>query len=339
MLLTLRHLFILGMISLWWSTSALASFEEGQKAYDNGNYAEALKQWQPLAQQGDAYTQNSLGAMYQDGFGVTKDDAQAIEWYRKAAEQGSAYAQFNLGLIYIYSETVAEDPAQAVIWFRKAADQGLTGAQFYLGMMYDMGKGIAKDQDQAMVWYRKAVNKKLAAAQYALGYKYANGDGVEKDEAMAVFWLRKAAKQGFPSAKEALEEMKAKENLSITPSLPQPAEVTAAIHRAMDFIDIEGFNIHQHMKMRLLSANVLKVPGCVYESKQKVNCIVQIDYGMDTVSYVQLPLEFHYNRWEAPILENLEDEDSSNPAIPSPTIEQAQESIRQFAKSNTDNTS
>jgi hypothetical protein len=30
---------------------------------------------------------------------------------------------------------------------------------------------------------------------------------------------------------------------------------------------------------------------------------------------------------------------SSNPAIPSPTIEQAQESIRQFAKSNTDNTS
>lgn len=39
MFLTVRQFFILGIIFLWWSTSALASYEEGRKAYGNGNYA------------------------------------------------------------------------------------------------------------------------------------------------------------------------------------------------------------------------------------------------------------------------------------------------------------
>jgi len=43
-----------------------------------------------------ANAQNNLGAMYHDGRGVPKDDAQAAVWWRKAAEQGDAAAQTNL---------------------------------------------------------------------------------------------------------------------------------------------------------------------------------------------------------------------------------------------------
>lgn len=372
---TVRQFFILGIIFLWWSTSALASFEDGQRAYDNGNYAEALKQWQPLAQQGDMYAQHSIGTMYSDGYGVAKDDAQAIEWYRKAAEQGYSYAQFNLGLMYSHGNGIAADPeqaifwyrkaadqglvyaqfnlgvmyengkniaedlAQAVVWYRKAADQGFADAQYVLGIMYDTGRGIAKDPAQAMAWYLKAANQKLDKAQYALGYKYANSYGVEKDEAMAVFWLRKAANQGFISAKEALEEMKAKEDMSITPSLPKPAEVKAAIQRAVDFIDIETFDAKLLIISKLRSADVLKVPGCIYESKRKVNCIIQLDFGMDNVMYMQLPLEYRYSHWEAPILEKVGQENITNPSVPSPTVEQAQQALEQFAKNKTDETS
>jgi len=58
------------------------------------NYATALKEWRPLADQGDAHTQFNLGLMYRKGQGVTQDDAGAVRWYRKAADQGAAAAQF-----------------------------------------------------------------------------------------------------------------------------------------------------------------------------------------------------------------------------------------------------
>ena len=38
--------------------------------------------------------------MYQYGRGVAQDAKQAVSWYRKAAEQGNATAQYNLGAMY-----------------------------------------------------------------------------------------------------------------------------------------------------------------------------------------------------------------------------------------------
>lgn len=338
MLFTVRQFFIFGIIFLWWSTCVLASYEEGRKAYNNGNYAEALKQWKPLAQQGDV-SQHSLGTLYSNGYGVAQDDVQAIEWYRKAAEQGFSDAQFNLGVMYDYGAGIAEDPVQAVVWYRKAAEQGLADAQYTLGAMYDTGRGIAKDHLQAMTWLHKAANQKFDKAQYALGYKYANGYGVEKDEAMAVFWLRKAANQGFISAKKAIEEMKAKEDMSVTPPQPQPAEVKSAIQRAVDFIDIETFDANLLIISKLRAADVLKVPGCIYESKRKINCIVQLNFAINDILYMQLPLEYRYNHWEAPILEKVGQENIANPSVPSPTVEQAQQAIEKFAKNKKDETS
>jgi TPR repeat protein len=46
----------------------------------------------PLAKQGNATAQTSLGLMYGNGRGVPKDDMEAVRWYRKAAEQGDAHA-------------------------------------------------------------------------------------------------------------------------------------------------------------------------------------------------------------------------------------------------------
>ena len=77
-----------------------ADFQKGVEAYEAGDYAAALREWRPLAEQGDAEAQFNLGVMYSKGQGVAQDDAQALAWYRKAAEQGYAKAQFNLGLMY-----------------------------------------------------------------------------------------------------------------------------------------------------------------------------------------------------------------------------------------------
>ncbi len=72
---------------------AHADFEAGRDAYNRNDYATALREWRPLAEQGNAYMQTNLGFMYEDGRGVPQDDKQAVAWLRKAAAQGHAGAQ------------------------------------------------------------------------------------------------------------------------------------------------------------------------------------------------------------------------------------------------------
>ncbi len=62
------------------------------------DYATALKEWRPLAEQGDAGAQNILGLMYATGEGVPQDNNEAVRWYRLAAEQGDDRAQYILGM-------------------------------------------------------------------------------------------------------------------------------------------------------------------------------------------------------------------------------------------------
>ena len=59
----------------------------------HGDYAAALKELRPAAEQGHADAQYSLGLMYAEGQGVPTDDTEVAKWFRKAAEQGMALAQ------------------------------------------------------------------------------------------------------------------------------------------------------------------------------------------------------------------------------------------------------
>ena len=42
-------------------------FDEGLAAYERKDYATALREWRPLAEQGNAPAQNKLGEMYKRG--------------------------------------------------------------------------------------------------------------------------------------------------------------------------------------------------------------------------------------------------------------------------------
>ena len=88
------------------------------------DFAEAVKLFREVAEQGHAYGQNNLGCCYRDGQGVRQDFAQAVNWFRKAAEQGHGRGQTNLGWCCQYGLGAPEDYAEAVKWFRLAAEQG-----------------------------------------------------------------------------------------------------------------------------------------------------------------------------------------------------------------------
>ena len=123
-----RNKLIWLLVGCWLATACAsvpqADFDDGLAAYERGDYATALWEWKPLAEQGDARAQYNLGVMYDHGYGVPLNDKEAVKWYRKAAEQGYASAQYNLGFLYYSGYGVPQDYVLAHMWFNIAASQG-----------------------------------------------------------------------------------------------------------------------------------------------------------------------------------------------------------------------
>ncbi|GMQ90009.1 MAG: hypothetical protein BMS9Abin10_0351 [Gammaproteobacteria bacterium] len=136
------------------------------------------------------------------------DYAKALRLLKPLAEQGVAQAQTTLGFLYIMGRGVAQDDAQAASWFVSAAEQGLADAQYNLATMYESGRGVAQDNAQAASWYGKAAAQGHVYAQAALGGMYASGRGVSKNKTEAAKWLGKAAEQGHKGAQERLKRLR-----------------------------------------------------------------------------------------------------------------------------------
>lgn len=124
------------------SGAAVAGLEEGVVARDEGDYATAMREFRPLATQGNASAQLGLALMYNGGQGVVQDSREAAKWYRLAAAQGHAQAQFFLGAMYYVGKGVEQDFQQAAKWYRLAAAQGEANAQFGLALLYKRGLGV-----------------------------------------------------------------------------------------------------------------------------------------------------------------------------------------------------
>ena len=97
------------------------TLDEAVAAYDQGDFATALRGFRSFAEQGNAFAQFSLGIMYAIGDGVPENDSETLRWFRLAAEQGNAPAQSYLGFMYANGDGVPENDSEAVRWFRLAA--------------------------------------------------------------------------------------------------------------------------------------------------------------------------------------------------------------------------
>ena len=60
------------------AANASEPFDAGLKAFDKGQYQEALRLWLPLAEIGRASAQFNIAVMYEQGLGVAKDDVDDI---------------------------------------------------------------------------------------------------------------------------------------------------------------------------------------------------------------------------------------------------------------------
>jgi TPR repeat protein len=151
-------LFAGGVLALaLFGVAAAGPFEDGGAAYDQRDYVTAMRLFRPLANEGDALAQTTLGEMYANGKGVPQDYAQALVWFRMAADQGYAWAQDDLSWMYAEGEGVPQDYVLAYMWANLAASSATDA------MIRDMS---AKDRD--------AVAAKMTPAQIAEAQRLAS---------------------------------------------------------------------------------------------------------------------------------------------------------------------
>ena len=136
--------------------AAAGPLEDANDAYREKAYAKAAELWRPLAENGDAEAQYSLGTLYAEGKGVEQNDATAFLWFQRAANQGVAAAQYNVGASYATGAGIAKSDVDAARWFRRAADQGMAFAQLNLGLLYAAGNGVPQDDVEAYKWLELA---------------------------------------------------------------------------------------------------------------------------------------------------------------------------------------
>jgi len=196
------------LVLLLLSSSALPAapdFAAGVRAYKQGDYATAFKEWLPLATQGDPVAQSNLGMLYEAGQGVSQDYFKAADWYRQAAEQGYAPGQINLGDLFRAGHGVPKNPVETAKWYRKAAEQSDPEGQLKLGFLYEDGEGVPQSHPDAAKWFRAAADQGYAEAQHYVGILHTLGrDGVPQNHLEAAQLFRKAAVQGHASAQYEL---------------------------------------------------------------------------------------------------------------------------------------
>lgn len=150
------------LFALMFCTPAFASFEDGRKAFVQGDYGAAFDQWRQSAEDGDLSAQRNVAHMYRWGKGVPQDLTQAAFWYYSAAKGGLDTAQYNLGVMYLRGEGVPRNEEEGVIWLERAAEQGNKQAADRLAHLKVETEHEPPTDDDLLA---PAVSKKAAAAQ------------------------------------------------------------------------------------------------------------------------------------------------------------------------------
>ncbi|HEX7777350.1 MAG TPA: hypothetical protein VF449_12565 [Parvibaculum sp.] len=103
----------------------LDSYAMGVRWYDRGNYSEAAKLWQLLAEHGDCDAQYRYGHLLWLGLGVKMDKAAAFKFFEDAANAGQPKGQVALGDLafardkstYVCRENCIYDIVVAYKWY------------------------------------------------------------------------------------------------------------------------------------------------------------------------------------------------------------------------------
>lgn len=175
---------------------AASNVDNGVAAFQRGHYAIAMRAWRGDADKGNAWAQNNIGYLYEQGLGVGQSYPEAMNWYKKAAAQNLPQAQFNIGTLYSYGYGVEKNPREAVGWFRQAAKQKLADAEYMLGLAYYEGQGVPPEANFALDWFLKSALQGYVSGQLMAALVYQSGDAGSMESFKAYVWAEVANANG-----------------------------------------------------------------------------------------------------------------------------------------------
>jgi TPR repeat protein len=144
---------------------------------------------------------SNLGALYEEGRGVEKDERRAASLYEKACQGGNAGGCSNLGFLYLNGSGVERDESRAASLYEKACQGGFATGCSNLGFLYVEGRGVGRDDTEAVKWFRKAAEQGNEVAMLQLADMLKRGAGVERDPKAAQELYRRAAEKGNERAR------------------------------------------------------------------------------------------------------------------------------------------
>lgn len=168
-------------------------FEQGRRAYHQGDVVTAMATLRAPARAGHAPSQSLLA------FILDRADfaEEAAGLYRQAAEQGDADGQAGLAGLLLVGRGLAKDEKQAYAQFSKAAEAGHGLAIEWVATAWLTGRAgcdAAADPASARAAVQRAANAGHLASVEALaqGYRDGNRLGLGADAAEAGRWQARA---------------------------------------------------------------------------------------------------------------------------------------------------
>jgi TPR repeat protein len=224
-----------------------ADFDAGYRAYEAGNYREALAQLLPLADQHDAAAAYYVGLAYWEGSGIERNPQTALAYLRIAAYREHPGAQLMLAIAYEYGSGVPKDYRLAAQWMRGAAEKGDRTAQFYLGHYFRDGIGVVQSDQQAYEWIGRSIDvdasrgtgyqasqEHLLEALLDLGAAAEWGRGMRQNLVEAYKWYLLASSYSIDDYRTHREAGRAMDAIAIRMSAREVAEARSRAQQWRD---------------------------------------------------------------------------------------------------------
>lgn len=176
---TTVRFFVLLIIGLFISSAAFADWNKARAALNQLDFAKAISELLPVAEQGDVNAQLWVGDLYRLHPGKNRDFTKGALWYKRAATQGSADGQALLATVYFHGQGTDQNYSQAKRWSEKAAKQNSADGNYILATIYARGLSVRPDAVKAKKYYKKSTELGNLPSHYYLAAMQAE----EKDAA------------------------------------------------------------------------------------------------------------------------------------------------------------
>ena len=113
------------------SAAWASDYQDGLRAYFDGDFDLAQQHWLEAANAEDARSMFNLGLLHEQNKLPTSSNGDAVNWYRLAADNGYAPASYHLAQRMLERGGSGDE---AITLIQRAADQGYAPARRYLGL-------------------------------------------------------------------------------------------------------------------------------------------------------------------------------------------------------------